>query len=212
MPKNTRREKTVFSEQQIKDLFSYIENDLKDPQIACWLALAIASGSRFAELLRFTTDIIDINNLAFEDIFLETLKPIKTKGRGTEGKMLYKYIIKDIFLPYYDKWLIRRNKIMKRNKIEHNFIFINENGEIGTEGMVRGWIKTIDDFLGVPFYAHSLRHYSATLLSKSGLPNELIQEIFGWASSDMPKLYIDIGVKDRKWKELANLKEQLKNK
>jgi site-specific recombinase XerD len=96
MPKSTIREKTILKEQQINRVFEYLEKN-QEYQISCWLALAIGSGSRFSEILRFTTDIIDINNLAFNDIFIETSKPIKTKGRTKQGKLLTKYIIKDIF-------------------------------------------------------------------------------------------------------------------
>lgn len=209
MPKNIRREKTILTEQQVKSLFNYIETELKDAQIACWLALAIGSGSRFAELLRFTIDNIDENNTAFEDIFLETLKPIKTKGRGSEGKMLYKYIIKDIFLPYYKKWLPIREAILKNNNIEHNYVFIKDDGNVITEVVVRGWIKKIEDFLEIPFYAHSLRHYFTTYLSSHGIPHELIKEIVGWANLDMVFLYDDVSAKDKRWKELEKFKKTL---
>ena len=52
-------------------------------------------------------------------IFLETTKQIKTKGRTKQGKLLTKYLIKDIFLPYYHEWLPIREKIMKENNISN---------------------------------------------------------------------------------------------
>jgi site-specific recombinase XerD len=209
MPKNPRREKTVLSEEQVNELFNYLDNELKDIQMSCWLALAIASGARFSELFRFSTDIIDFSHTAFDDLFLETLRPIKTKGRGKEGKMLIKYIIKDIFVERYKKWLEVRQGILTKNNKSHNFIFIKSNGDPAQESTVRTWVKRIEKHLGVPFYPHSLRHYYTTFLSKASLPTDLIQEICGWASDSMVKIYNDSSIKDKTFKELDNLKSNI---
>jgi integrase len=204
------RKKTVLSNEQVEGIFNYLVNDLKDYQIACWFALAISSGSRFAELLRFTTDNISEDNTAFDDIFLETLKPIKTKGRTKTGKMLIKYIIKDIFWKYYQLWLPEREKILIKNNKIHNSIFIKSNGEPAEESTARGWVDKIEKYLSVPFYPHCCRHYCASYLVKAGLPYELIKELFGWDNILMCSLYNDILAKDRNWPELSNLKEVLK--
>ena len=61
----------------------------------------------------------------FDNLFLETTKAIVTKGRGVNGKMLKKYILKDMFLPYYKKWLVEREiKKTNENKIERTFFII----------------------------------------------------------------------------------------
>jgi integrase len=208
MPKNARREKTILSEEQVNKLFEYL--DIKEIQISCWLALAIGSGSRFSELLRFTTDNIDGDRLAFNDIFLETLRPIKSKGRSREGKLLIKYIIKDIFWDRYQKWLDLRKVIMTRHGKDHNFIFIKNNGDPAEDSSVRTWVEKIEELLEIPFYPHCLRHYFTTLLSKSKLPSDLIQEIVGWSSEGMVKIYNDSSIKDRNFTELDDLKNSLK--
>ncbi len=208
MPKVPTREKTILSEEQVNGLLKHlVENNQK--QGACWLALAIASGSRFSELLRFTTDILDRNATAFDGIFLETLKKIKTKGRTKQGKLLTKYIIKDIFLPYYDAWLIEREKILKEKEKYHTYIFVKQDGTPCEESTVRYWIGKFEDYLGVPFYPHCLRHFYTTYLAKIGLPHPLIKEIAGWESEGMVSLYDDVQAKDKSWKELENLKEHL---
>jgi integrase len=212
MPKNAVREKTILTEEQIKSVFDYFL-EKKDFQLMCWFALAIASGSRFSELLRFKTDIINENNTAFEGLFLETLRPVKSKGRTKTGKLLTKYIIKDVFWPYYQLWLPERDAIMKKNNKEHDFIFIKSNGEPAKEGVARGWANKIEEFLGVPFYPHCARHYATSYLSKIGLPYDLIKEILGWASTSMVEIYDDQTAKDKNWKELDNLTKELnKNK
>lgn len=206
MPKVVRREKTILSEEQINDLFNHLENDLKNPQEALLLALAIFSGARKSELLRFDIDIINPDNTAFSDLFIETSKQIKTKGRTKEGKLLYKYILKEPFMPYYTKWLEARKEILEKNNVEeHNKLFIRRDGQPAQIAAIDGWIKKWEKYLGVPIYMHSFRHYFATYLSKIGLESELIVEIFGWSSQDMLKVYNDLTAKERNWKSLDKL-------
>jgi site-specific recombinase XerD len=209
MPKNEAREKTILSEEQISSLFNFLIKK-EEYQDACLLALAISSGARLSELLRFTTDIIDENNVVFNGLFLETTKKIKTKGRTKQGKMMNKYIVKDMFLSHYKKWLPVREEIMKKNGVEHDFIFINTDGKPAKEQNIRSWIKKWETFLQVPFYMHSLRHYIVTHLTRLGLSADFIIEIMGWTSSEMYKIYNDLSAKDREWKELINLEEHLR--
>ena len=207
MPKEEKRDKTILTDEQVEWLLQELKK--KDIQKACLFSLAVASGARFAELLRFTTDIIDPKHLAYQDVFLETLRPIKTKGRGRNGKMLYKYIIKDIFLPYYESWLVEREKIMSKNEKNHTSIFIKKDGSPAEEGTIRAWIKTIDDMIDVDFYIHAVRHYGVTFLSKIGLPEQLIKDIYGWESTLMVNIYDDSSSKDKNWAELDTLKNSL---
>lgn len=204
VPKEARREKTILSETQVENLLKYLFET--DSQKACWLALAAYSGSRFSELLRFTTDIIDKNHTAFGDLFIETLKKIKTKGRGREGKLLYKYILKDKFLPYYEKWIEERNLIMEKTGQSHTSLFIREDGTPATDGTVRSWIATMEKYLGVNLYPHSLRHHLVTEFSRKNIPPMLIKDLVGWTSINMVELYNDLESKDREWQELDNLK------
>jgi integrase len=204
-PKEPSREKTILSDEEVESLLDHLSKT--DAQKACWLALAVTSGARFAELLRFTTDLIDENNTAFGDIFLETTKQIKTKGRGKTGKMLYKYILKDKFMPYYKIWLEQRSEMLSKLGVEdHKYIFIKEDGSPATEGTARSWVDTMERFLGIPTYPHSFRHYIVTLLSKKNIPAMLIKDLMGWADVSLIGVYDDSTSKDKVWAELENLK------
>lgn len=205
MPKNLVREKTILTDEQIDKLFKDLK-DANEIQVICWLALAIASGSRFAELLRFEVDNIDGDHLAFNDIFIETLRPIKSKGRTKTGKMSLKYIIKDLFWDKYNDWLLEREKILVKNNKSHNFIFIKKNGDPADESTARGWINKIQHYISVPFYAHALRHRACSYLSRKKIPYALIKELFSWESIDMISIYDDNSAKDKDWPELENLK------
>jgi len=202
-PKEMRREKTILTDEQMENLLEHLSKNEK--QQACWLALAATSGARFTELLCFETDLIDENRTAFGDLFIETTKQIRTKGKGKSGKLLYKYILKEKFMPYYKEWLKERAKILKEKKLNHNFLFIKQDGTPATGATVRGWIEGFEKYLGVPFYAHAVRHYLVTLFSKKNIPPQLIKELMGW-SSDMIQIYDDTSARDRIYEGLENLK------
>jgi site-specific recombinase XerD len=202
------RNKTVFSEEQIDVLLKNLW-DRKKYQEVCWFALAIASGARFSELLRFTTDIIDLDHTVFNDLFIACKKPIKTKGRTKTGKMLTKYIIKKLFAPYYMAWIPERRKVMDKGHQSHSSLFVKPDGTPAQEGTVRSWIKDYETIVGVPFYPHALRHYAATYLSKQGMPHDFIKEIFGWESGDMVDIYDDTTFADKNWSELDKLESGL---
>lgn len=206
LPKEAVRKKSIFTKEELDNLMEKLgEEDRIQEQ--CLLALMMSSGSRASELGRFTTDVIDENNTAFEDLFLETTEEIQVKGRGVNGKSLIRYILKDTFLPYYKKWLPIREKIMEENNQSHNHIFINKNGEPASVITFRNWVEKWNDYVDKPFYIHSIRHwYTTHLVSTIGLEQELVQEIIGWTSSDMVAIYNDSTAKDRKWKGLEKLK------
>lgn len=220
LPKTNVRKKTILTDVQIKNLLNYLEK--KDSQQACMLALACFSGARISELFRFKTSIIDLNNLTYENLFIETAEEIVTKGRGTYGKKLYKYILKAPFEHYYNEWIKKRELMMPLLNKNHDYLFIKKNGDPATPETGRRWIKEWEKYLSnedpsnvthnpVNLYAHAFRHYFCTYLAKEGVEQELIVELFGWNSSEMFNIYNDTTAKDKKWKGLANLKTSVEN-
>ena len=209
MPQHFAREKTILSEGQVKELLQFLVDDQRN-QEACLISLAISSGARISELLRFTTDIIDLKNLVYSDIFIETSEKIKTKGRTKNGDLKYKYIIKATFESYYNPWMAERNEIMRKNGQAHTSLFIKPDGTPASTATIRRWIPTWERLLGVDIYPHAFRHYTVTFLTRIGLTSDLIVELMGWKSSEMFKIYNDLSCKDREWKELDKLKDYLK--
>lgn len=209
--KENVREKTVLQKEDIDKLFEYFdENDMI--QDACLLVLAISCGARISELSSFTTDLIDEDNVVFDGLFLETTKKIKTKGRGVNGKMLTKYILKDMFLPYYKKWLEVRKEIMKENNKDHDFIFVTKEGNPANADRLRDWMSKWSDVVGQPCYPHNFRHYHISFLKKLELEDDFIVYLTGWSEStghSMVAVYNDLTAKDRKWKNLDKLKAAL---
>ena len=130
------------------------------------------------------------------------------------------YIIKDIFVPRYKKWLNIRNEILKNNNLEHKSLFIKKNGEPATSETARSWMRKWEKYLTeeepsntehnhVHIYPHCLRHYIVTHLSRIGLESDFIIAVMGWKSADMYSIYNDMTAKEKTWKSLGKLKESL---
>jgi integrase len=209
--KEAVREKTVLQKEEVDKIFLSLEEDGKI-QEQCLLALAISCGARVSELASFTIDLIDEENVVFDGLFLETTNKIRTKGRGVTGKMLKKYILKDMFLPYYHKWLIEREAILKETGQEHDFIFITRDGKPANADRLRDWIGAFSDIVDKPLYPHSLRHYQISLLKRLEIDDDLIVYLTGWAEGTghtMIAIYNDNELKDTKFACLDNLKTAL---
>lgn len=209
------REKTILTDEQVESLIQHLR-DIKDQQQLVYLLLCYGSGARISETLRFTTDIIDENSVAFGGYFLKTTQKIKTKGFGKKGEPKFKYIYKDLFLDEYKKWLIEREEILKKNNKNHNAIFIKKNGDPATQDKVNYWIRKWGEFLTndtktnpkheeIPAYCHMFRHALCTKLARQGIGQDLIVAIFGWKTADMYNIYCDIDEDERTFKDIDKL-------
>lgn len=209
--KEAIREKTILKEEDIDKIFSILEEENRT-QEQCLLALAISCGARVSELAQFTLSLIDEENTVFDGLFLETTEKIRTKGSGAQGKMLKKYILKDMFLPYYHKWLAERDEIIKKTNQDHDFIFITKDGSPANADRLRDWISTWGDIIEQPIYPHSLRHYQISLLKRLEIDDDLIVYLTGWAEGTghtMISIYNDNELTDTQFACLDNLKKFL---
>ena len=206
--KEAVRKKSVFKKEELDKLMSWL-GEIDKPQEQCLLALMMASGARISELVRFKVTMIDENHPAFEGLFFETTEEMQVKGRCVNGKHIERYIIKDIFLPYYKKWFAIREEIINKTGQSHDYLFIKENGEPAAVSTIRSWMEKWDSVLDKHLYAHSMRHYWTTYLLGVGVEKELVQELQQWSSDTLVNLYNDATAKDRKWKSLEKLKSAL---
>ena len=185
------REKTVYSDGELEDILSNLVNN-KQYIKACALSLAMNSGRRKAELPRFKVSYFKSENLICNGTLYKTPEKVTTKGRGTRGKQLELYTLAKPFQPYLDLWLQERKEL----KIDSDWLFpkfkggnyIDEPIEIST---LDSWARTFSANSEKPFYWHSLRHYFTTKLKASGIPDGVVQDVIGWDSADMVKVYDD---------------------
>ena len=185
------RTKTVFSENELQTLLDKLV-EAGSYMKACALALAMNNGRRKAELPRFKVSYFDDSNLICEGALYKTPEKIMTKGRGSRGKMLDVYTLAGAFKPYFDLWMNERKKL----GIKSEWLFPKfKDGKWIDEQidtiLLDSWGNTFSKMMKKPFYWHSLRHYFTTKLSMANLPESVIQEIIGWESSDMVRLYDD---------------------
>jgi integrase len=183
------RDKTILTEEQVQYLLDYLV-ERKKYQQACVFALAIASGARKAELLRFKVSHFSDENIIYGALY-KTPEKIKTKGRGSLGKMIPKYVLVNKFKPYFDLWMEERkqlglgdNDILFWKKEKDTFI----PAKIST---LNSYSLTFSKILGIDFYFHSNRHYFTTALCKANIPADVIKDIVGWSSVAMVSLYND---------------------
>lgn len=187
------RKKTVFTQDEIDDILHKLVED-KKYQIACCLALAVASGSRKSELTRFKCNYFDDKNIILGCMYI-TPEEIKTKGRGKLGKPLKKYTFINQFKPYFDLWMNERSEI----GVNSEWLFVRYiNGEWiqATEDTLASWAKTINNYTDKPFYFHANRHLWTTNLKRAGIPSDVIKELQGWESEEMVGVYSDIDISE----------------
>ena len=184
----TVRKKTIFTEFELKRLLNHLVRTKQFDKAAA-LALAMYSGRRKAELGRFKVSHFREENVIF-DTFWKTDEPIKTKGRGSKGKPLHLYVLKDKFEPYLEMWLADR----KRRGIDSEWLLVSVHrpDQQMTSDTFRHWADEFTEFLGKDFYWHSMRHFFCTMLAREDVPANVIQDIIQWESADMVKLYTDI--------------------
>lgn len=181
------REKTVWEDDELESLLNKLV-EKKHFDKACYLALAMYSGRRKAELCRFKVSDFDDDKLVCDGALYKS-SPIKTKGRGG-GKYIPCYTLAKKFKPYLDMWLKER----EQSSIESEWLFPSKDNPDQQMGIstVNSWAETFTRLSGKNFYAHSLRHYFTTSLARAGIPDGVIQSIVAWESSDMVRLYTDI--------------------
>lgn len=187
----TVRTKSVFTLTELQKLLDYlVENE--EYMKACALSLAMNNGRRKAELPRFKVEYFDKENLICEGALYKTPEKITTKGRGLRGKLLDVYTLAKPFKPYLDLWLEER----KRLKIRSEWLFPKKKGGKWVDAPMSAdtldaWATSFSKITNKPFYWHSLRHFFTTRLAESNIPDSVIQDIVGWNSAEMIKLYND---------------------
>lgn len=187
------RKKTIWEDNELDGLLDKLSADGQHKK-ACVLALAMCSGRRKSELCRFSVDDFREGNLVCGGALYKTSEPIQTKGFGL-GKYIYCYTLAKKFKPYFDAWMSEREK----SGINSKWLFPSSHNqdEQMSETTLNSWANTFSRITGEDFYWHSLRHYFTTHLAKLGLPDSVIQDIVGWDSADMVRVYKDISAEEQ---------------
>ena len=192
--KEAVREKTVLPDEEVDRLLDTLV-ERKKYEHACAVAVAAYSGMRKSEILQMKLEYFTDEHFVY-DAMWKTDK-IRTKGFGKIGKPLSKFILYGA-KQYIDLWLQEREE----KGIDNKYLFVSKS--IDGDGTatwnqrqdISHWTDEFTDILGVDFYFHCLRHFTCTKLHRMNLPAHVIQEFFGWTSSEMLKIYNDLSAED----------------
>ncbi len=181
------REKTVLTDEQTKTILDTLVERGQYEQ-ACFFALALYSGRRKSELLRFKVSYFDEENIIYGSLY-RTPEKIRTKGRGVNGKMLTCYVLAKPFKPYLDLWMKQREE----RGIESEWLFPDRSDQTRHAPITtaNSWAEMYSRISGTDIYMHCLRHAFTTNLAKADIPDSVIQAIVGWESADMVRVYVD---------------------
>ena len=140
----------------------------------------------------FYRKYFDDENLICGGALYKTPEKMVTKGRGQRGKLLDVYTLAKPFKPYLDMWLKERNRL----GINTDWLFPKyKDGKWLDEhidgSLLDSFARTFSNMLNRPMYFHSLRHAFTTYLLEQNLPENVVQMIQGWSSSDMVRIYDD---------------------
>ena len=182
-PLQAVRDKTVWEDSELEGLLDKL-TECGQYEKACFIALGMYGGRRKAEICRFRMSDFSDERLVCDGALYKSA-PILTKG----GKYLECYTLAKKFKPYLDAWIAER----KKKEIESVWLFPDANDlsapiKIST---LNSWANTFSRMSGRDFYAHSLRHYFVSALSRAGIPDNVVVQIIGWTSSEMFNVYND---------------------
>lgn len=182
-PLKAVRTKTVWEDTELEELLDALTQKKKWEQ-ACFVALGMYGGRRKSEICRFKVSDFDDTKLVCDGALYKS-EPILTKG----GKYLECYTLAKKFEPYLHNWLNYR----ENNGIDSIWLFPNKGDPTRPMSIttINGWARTFSKMTGKDFYAHSLRHYFVSALSRAGIPDNVVVQIIGWTSSEMFNVYND---------------------
>lgn len=185
-----RREKIIIGSAELEHMLSTLVN-MKKYQLACWLAFLAYSGCRRSEGVQMKVEWFTEKYEKFAKPYtMYKTPPIKTKGRGEEGKIIPKFIFKDGFKPYFDLWMKERERL----GIQSEWLFLSNykwEWNQATASTVTCFANEIKDIFNNGFHNHCMRHYFATMLRGKHFPNSIILKIVKWEDESMINNYDD---------------------
>jgi integrase len=186
------REKTVLSDEEVQEILQMLI-ERKKYEMACFVALAAYGGRRKSEICRFKVSDFSEDKLVCGGSLWRS-SPMRTKGRGVQGKILQVYTLVKPFKPYLDLWLTER----EQRGVESQWLFPDDlnPSEMMPVSTVNSWMNTLSRLTGKDIYCHMFRHRYTTYLSDNGIPDAVIKEIQGWSDLTMVGVYVDRSTED----------------
>lgn len=98
---------------------------------------------------------------------------VRAKGQGKQGKLIKKYVIKELFQPFFDAWVAERERL----GITTDSLFVTKiEGAYSpaTISTANNFALRISKIFNINYYTHSSRHFFCTMLKRKKLPDDVI--------------------------------------
>lgn len=186
------REKTILTAEEVEDILTSLVDGGKY-KMACFVALAAYGGRRKSEICRFKVSDFNDDKLVCGGSLWKS-DPIRTKGRGANGRSQQVYTLVRPFRPYLNLWMKERERL----GIDSQWLFPDDTNPNKTMPVstVNSWMNTLSRMTNKSIYCHLFRHHFSTQLSNNGIPDAVIKEIQGWKDLQMVSIYVDRSTED----------------
>ena len=187
LPSSETREKVIVSPDELVHMLDTLVR-MEKYQLACWLAILAYSGCRRSEGIQIKVEWLTEAYEVFPAPYtMYKTPPMRTKGRGKEGKVIPKYIFKDQVKPYLDLWLAERERL----GIQSEWLFVSPVLDKPNDSTATSFALAIRKIFNNGFHNHCMRHYFATMLRSMHFPDSIIQKIVRWNDAEMIDRYDD---------------------
>ncbi|MBP3854086.1 MAG: site-specific integrase [Ruminiclostridium sp.] len=183
VPKGKKKEKEIYTIDEVKRLFELSEN--APMKYRTFLSLSVYSGFRRAEMLGlewkdvdFENNIISIrrtsNYTTAYGYFTDTTKT-KTSQRSMKFPAHIMELLKD-----WKAEQAKQAELMGNKWVNTDRLFTKDNGEPMFTGMPYKWLERLCTANNLPFYGiHSLRHFYASTLINANVDVATVSSALG---------------------------------
>ena len=183
IPKGTKKEKEIYTLDEVKKLFELSEN--APMKYRTFFVLSVYSGFRRAEMLGlewkdidFENNIISVrrtSNYTKADGYYTDTTKTKTSQRSMKLPVQVMDLLK--------KWKSEQEKqaeLMGNKWVGTDRLFTKDNGEPMFTGMPYKWLERLCEKHNLPFYGiHSLRHFYASTLINANVDVATVSSALG---------------------------------
>lgn len=177
LPKLTKKLPKVMS---ISEIDKILKNNLNETESVI-VELLYGAGLRVSELADLETNNIDLASRyvrCFGKGSKERIIPIGTKAKSA-----------------INKYLKKRELIIKRYKLDTKHLLLKENGHFMTRQDVYVFIKKQGEILKKHISPHTMRHSFATHMLENGADLRVVQELLGHSDVSTTQLYTHVSKK-----------------
>ncbi len=180
-PKKDEKLVDVLSTSEVDKILEVDDkNDFTIFRDKLMLLFLYSTGLRVSELSSLEIDCISEEN-----------EMLKVTGKGGKQREIP---ILDILFKDWERYLIQRNRIIRENSKNHNYIFINRFGDRISDRSIRNSMKRliIKSDTSLDFSPHTIRHTFATHLLDNDADLKGIQELLGHESISTTQKYTHV--------------------